>query len=385
MDDQVDKKYKSKHFPPPSLPAKSSNMHMLVPTGTSTLPNAINEAPDGPPQTMKQLIAGFADLAIAAAPPAVEGTPAAPCHIAKLPQELLVHIFRDLAIMDVASFARMAQVCKRMAYLVATEDHIWKRVCEGSEVGFGAMHYDFQQEVLGGPLEVDFPEFSGNDPVDELELLEVTPPVRTTITEALLRAVYRSSWLQMFRLRPRVRFNGCYISTNNYVRPGQASANQLTWNSPVHIVTYFRYLRFFRDGTLISLLTTDEPADVVRHITKDSLIAHANKNANTHLPSVVMQNGLRGRWRLSPISEHPDIDLKDAEGDVCIETEGVGPKYTYRMDLSLRSSGKGAKNNKLVWRGFWSYNKLTDDWAEFSRRNEKPLYWSRVRSYGSGA
>ena len=79
------------------------------------------------------------------------------------------------------------------------------------------------------------------------------------------------------------------------------------------------------------------------------------------------------------------MELKDAEGDVCVETEGVGPKYIYSMDFSLRSAGKGAKNNKLAWRGFWSYNKLTDDWAEFTRKNEKPLYWSRVRSYGDGA
>ena len=40
------------------------------------------------------------------------------------------------------------------------------------------------------------------------------------------------------------------------------------------------------------------------------------------------------------------------------------------MDLSLgnagRSAGGGARNTKLVWRGFWSYNRLTDDWAQFA-------------------
>jgi F-box protein 9 len=72
------------------------------------------------------------------------------------------------------------------------------------------------------------------------------------------------------------------------------------------------------------------------------------------------------------------------EGDLYIETEGVGPKYTYRMDLSLRSAGKGARNNKLVWRGFYSYNKLTDDWGEFLLKNDKPFFFSRVKSYGFG-
>jgi len=199
----------------------------------------------------------------------------------------------------------------------------------------------------------------------------------------MLNDVYSSSWKRMFRFRPRIRFNGCYISTNNYIRPGQASATAVTWNSPVHIVTYYRYLRFYRDGTLISLLSTTEPAEVVHHLTKELMETHRN-NAHSYLPSAVMQTALRGRWRLSSVKDNPDLDLADAEGDLCVETEGVGTKYMYRMDLSLRSAGKAAKNNKLIWRGFWSYNKITDDWAEFTRRNEKPLFWSRVKSYGNG-
>ena len=75
-----------------------------------------------------------------------------------------------------------------------------------------------------------------------------------------------------------------------------------------------------------------------------------------------------------------------------IETEGADigqphPKYFYKMILSLKSIGRGsgaAKNNKMVWMGYWSYNKLTDDWAEFGLKNDKAFFWSRVRSYGSG-
>jgi F-box protein 9 len=49
-----------------------------------------------------------------------------------------------------------------------------------------------------------------------------------------------------------------------------------------------------------------------------------------------MQNALRGRWRLSTAGDNPDVDLKDAEGDVFVD-----PKYMYSMKLSLRSSGNG--------------------------------------------
>jgi F-box protein 9 len=88
-----------------------------------------------------------------------------------------------------------------------------------------------------------------------------------------------------------------------------------------------------------------------------------------------MQNALRGRWRLSTAGDNPDVDLKDAEGDVFV---------MYSMKLSLRSSGKGTRNNKLVWQGFWNYNLLTDDTGEFTLRNDKAFFWSRVRSYGNG-
>jgi len=376
MDHRVDQKYKNKHFPPSYFRSKPTNPNPS--NAAVTVPNPAHHSLDGPPQTIKQLIAGFASLNIEPAPPAIEGTAAPPCPLAELPEEILVHIFQELAIVDVASFVRLAQVCKKMAYLVASEEQIWKRVCLGSEVGFGAMHYQWQREVLGGSLKED-----STDLDEDFEELE--PPLsKEAITEALFHAGYSSSWHLMFRLRPRIRFNGCYISTVNYIRPGQASPNQVTWNSPVHIVTYYRYLRFFRDGTVISLLTTSEPADVVHYLTNELQEIHRNGVA-AHLPSIVMQYSLRGRWRLSTVVDNPDADLKDAEGDVFVETEGASSKYMYRMKLSLRSAGKGARNNKLVWQGFWSYNLLTDDSAEFTLRNDKAFFWSRVRSYGEGA
>jgi F-box protein 9 len=54
------------------------------------------------------------------------------------------------------------------------------------------------------------------------------------------------------------------------------------------------------------------------------------------------------------------------------------------MELSFRSVGKGTRNNKLIWKAYWHYNKLTDDWGEFGLRNDKAFFWSRVKSYGEG-
>ena len=217
----------------------------------------------------------------------------------------------------------------------------------------------------------------------------------------------------MFHIHPRIRFTGIYISTVNYTRAGVASTSSV-WNTPVHIVTYYRYLRFFRDGTVISLLTTHEPVEVVHHLTKENMeLIRLNPKEHPisgviaapstvvgsapapHLPptaQALMKYALRGRWRLC----HPSIDRHSTEiathtnaeeGDLHIETEGVGPRYMYTMHLGLKSGSRSktaVMTNKLQWKGFWSFNHLTNDWAEFQLKNDRAFVFSRVRSYGMG-
>jgi len=89
-----------------------------------------------------------------------------------------------------------------------------------------------------------------------------------------------------------------------------------------------------------------------------------------------MKDALLGRWRLT------GPEPSETEGTLIVETAGVTPKYMYKMVLGLGTAGKGAKNNKLTWQGYWSYNRLTDDWGEFGLKNDRAFYWSRVRSYG---
>lgn len=369
-----------------------SNAAVTVPgTAHHSLAGSSAVQPALPP-TLRELVEDFAGLRIEPPPPPTDASPPERCRISELPEEILSQILLDVAIKDIAAFARLSQVCKRLAYLVLTEEAIWKRVALGSEVGFGAMLYDFNCEIDGSPRQAE-------DDMDALELylegssLPMPPlpeepgtqrsPASMALTESLLLSTYSSSYRTMFRLRPRIRFNGVYISTVNYTRPGATSTNTLTWGVPVHVVTYFRYLRFFRDGSCISLLTTSEPAEVVHHLTKDNM--HGHHRADSLLPSAVMKDALRGRWRLSgPLSEHldPVTAEPEKEGEVHIETEGVVPKYTYRLLLGLGHAGKlGGRNNKLMWKGFWSYNRLTDDWGEFGLKNDRAFYWSRVRSF----
>ncbi|XP_022768175.1 F-box protein 7 isoform X3 [Durio zibethinus] len=64
----------------------------------------------------------------------------------------------------------------------------------------------------------------------------------------LLQSKYEGSWRKMWLLRPRVRTDGLYVSRNTYVRAGVAE-----WKitNPVHIVCYFRYMRFFPSGRFL--------------------------------------------------------------------------------------------------------------------------------------
>ncbi|TLD33798.1 hypothetical protein PspLS_01346 [Pyricularia sp. CBS 133598] len=401
LDPKVEQLYKSKHFAaawaaPQKKPSSAA-------AGCSAAGDK-KQQPDHPvattapattntkPQSLNDLINSFAGLAIEPAGPPMEGMPPPPCPIAALPDEVLLHILQDVAVDDVGDFVRLAQVCKRLAFLVATEGRIWRRVCLGTEFGFLGMHRRFQTSLTWEPEnfvleELDMLRLDGQPEATPIEQEQREP----AISRALLNSKYGGSWQTMFRSRPRIRFNGCYISTVNYIRAGQASANQVTWNSPVHICTYFRYLRFFRDGTCISLLTTAEPAEVVQHLTKESLQLH-RQGASGHLPSIVMQNALKGRWRLgSAVSELYDDASKDegeekeqtppeTEEDLFIETEGIG-KYMYRLDLALKTAGKMAKNNKLAWKGHYSYNRLTDDLAEFPLKNDRPFIFSRVKRF----
>lgn len=394
LDNRVDRSYREKHFtqaPQPKQPAPQHAPSTGPTSKAATAPTeAASAAKDATPAILpiKDLIASFAGLQIEAAPPEIEDTPPSPCPISSLPGELIIHVMQDVAALDVGDFARLSLVCKPFAYLVATEQRIWRQVSLGQQFGFTGMHYHWDKTVEWDPLNDEEEVQEDGTLVSGRELVERRVNESISMTKSLIPDPY-TTWKAMFRSRPRIRFNGCYISTNNYVRTGQASTNQATWGgAPIHIVTYYRFLRFYRDGTVISLLTTTEPSDIVRHMTRDLLHLHRD-NAHAYLPSAVMQRAYKGRWRLSlgmdDTSDGPGRDdelLQD--GDLTVETEGVDPKYMFRMDMSLRTAGKAARNNKIVWRNFFSYNKLTDDWAEFTLKHDNAFFFSRVRSYGLG-
>jgi F-box protein 9 len=441
LDAKVDQSYKNKHFPTKSKPTNPNPSN-----ASATVPSTAHHSSEGPQETMtmSQLIETFADAQIIGAPPLIEGDIPPHCGIKDLPTEVLLELLQAIGIRDPALLMRLSLVCKKLAYHLYKDNALWKRVALGPEFGLAGQRYNFVTDLQGREsvyrvLEED------DGPIEDPS---------SSLLSSVVTDVYfpkETIWQDIFHNYPRIRYTGVYISTVNYTRAGGSSATANTWSNPIHIITYYRYLRFFRDGTCISLLTTNEPIEVVHHLTKENLTfvrAGGKKETPSHplnftssapalfresgnssaissssgLPppnnaaapppsaQQIMKHALRGRWRLC----HPSLDTPTVEatpttttgtgttaatnqsptppispGDLHIETEGAGPRYMYTMHLSLKSAGSArskhtTKNNKLQWKGFWSFNVLTSDWAEFHLKNDKPFFFSRVRGYGLG-
>ncbi len=68
----------------------------------------------------------------------------------------------------------------------------------------------------------------------------------------------------MYLTRPRLNYDGVYISKTSYVRAGEQSLDN--FYSPWHLVEYYRYLRFFADGTVLFMTCAEEPKNIVNRL-----------------------------------------------------------------------------------------------------------------------
>merc|ERR1712137_1461511 len=84
----------------------------------------------------------------------------------------------------------------------------------------------------------------------------------------------QGNWRRLFLDKPRPRLDGVYISQNSYVRSGQTEG---VYDQPVHKVRYWRYLRFFDDGSVLSICTPAEPKKVVPVLTKQHYLEKTEK------------------------------------------------------------------------------------------------------------
>lgn len=149
----------------------------------------------------------------------------------------------------------------------------------------------------------------------------------------------------MYSTRPRVCFGGCYISKMSYVRDGELGF-QDQYYFPWHKITYYRYIRFFVNGTVIMLTTADKNAKALRRM----------QSFNT-------SDGLKGSYSLQgdrlTINIRKDsakqLELK-SRGDQIQENKHI-LKSTFTLEFKLSHSEDDHKP-QLIWQKYLVSHRL---------------------------
>ncbi|KAI9494642.1 hypothetical protein BDB00DRAFT_938186 [Zychaea mexicana] len=238
-----------------------------------------------------------------------------PVAIAKLPDEMLVHVLGHLVLYSIATMPTFALVCKRF-FLATRSASLWRHACEHM---FRAPGMTLVQSRY---YQAEF-----------------------------VNTLYDGYWLKMFIERPRLRYDGVYISVCQYIRPGTSES---AWTQPVHLVTYYRYLRFFPDGSIVKYLSTDEPADVIRLLT----------------PEFARRQVFHGRFCLDDDSGQVAVDMRDK----------TRPRDRFQMMLYIKGTSRG-RHNKLGWLSYTSKKDGREDGTTYDLKLMRPYFFSVVRSY----
>ncbi|KAJ7782058.1 hypothetical protein DFH07DRAFT_792437 [Mycena maculata] len=246
-----------------------------------------------------------------------------PMHLNILPEEILIVIIRKL---DHTTIERFAAV-SRKARLLTLDPGVWR----------------------------------------ELVVLSYKPPQVASL-ESMVPVVtqYQSDFRRVYVEHPRVRLDGVYIAVCHYVRPGLSESH---WVNISHLITYHRYLRFFPDGKVLSLLATEETAP--------AQLIHTLK------PSLRKKGLFIGTWKLSG-----DVvtisNLIDASGRFPIPPIGGNnepfARYSFSMILSLRSRPLG-RWNKLDLTAYNSVDLENNNTTPLGLRHERPFWFSKVKSF----
>lgn len=221
--------------------------------------------------------------------------------IGLLPDELIIEIIKWNLFWDLSFYSKLSLSCKKMATLVL-DPRIWRWAC-----------------------------------------------YRVHPRQYLLNT--GSSWFNLWLTVPRIRVNGVYISRVTYTRQGMDESSIYT---PVHLVIYYRYLRFF-NSTAVMWKTAIEPKTAIKFLNPDSV----------HKKEFCI-----GKWHLVDSEFIKIYDLLDKKVS----------RYVFEATLKISGTRPGSFN-KLSWvdyhaRQIQSQNSITQITTQL-----KPFIFSRVKSF----
>ncbi|KXS18638.1 hypothetical protein M427DRAFT_132580 [Gonapodya prolifera JEL478] len=235
--------------------------------------------------------------------------------LTKLPGEVLLALLRAVGRVDFVALNNASEVCRRL-YVLARETGVWRDLCAVTYMGAG---------------------FGGAASLAELER----------------EVIVHGDWRRMLIHKPRLRLDGVYISRCNYWRQGHGEG----FYTPYILVSYFRFLRFFKDGSVVSVCTSLEPVEVVKLL----------RDTDSPTTAKQLKNICRGNWRLT--DKTLEIHLSDRER----------PRTKFAMRLAVNSVKTGS-HNALKWVRYTSRTGELDEVA-FPLKNLSTFHFSRVRSY----
>ncbi|XP_074031057.1 F-box only protein 9 isoform X2 [Leptinotarsa decemlineata] len=177
------------------------------------------------------------------------------------------------------------------------------------------------------------------------------------------------SWRTMFIERPRVLFDGCYISKTTYIRNGE-NVFQDQFYRPWYLVAYYRYLRFFPDGTVLMLTSSDEPVQCI-NLMKSKIARHPVMTGFYRLKNetvtIVVQ---KQDNKISPQGMKKMMKLKSEQ--------------THHLEFQIKARRR--KHIQLTWsrHSVFTKSKKGDESTcsfELNDNRYPPLIFSRVKSF----
>ncbi|CAJ0583034.1 unnamed protein product, partial [Mesorhabditis spiculigera] len=185
--------------------------------------------------TERQLQKRFKERISAAQTAFLPRDKAQPCLFGLLSEEMLLKIVMavvgtGVSITDLHS---LSEVCTKF-YLLARDNQLWKQIFRGTT----------SKETQGSITKYAAP-----------------------------------SWYKLALKTPRIAYHGIYIGCCTYIRYGERSFQDTSYQ-PCFKIIHYRYLRIFPDGTITLRNTPDPPESVLAR------------------PVSIQKEALKGRWRL---------------------------------------------------------------------------------------
>ncbi|XP_057651271.1 F-box only protein 9 [Diorhabda carinulata] len=248
-------------------------------------------------------------------------------HIGQMPFEVILYILKWVVSehLDMRSLEMFSRVCRGF-YVCARDPEIWRIAC---------------MRIWGVNC--------GSSPGD-----------------------YKT-WRNMFIDRPRVNFNGCYISKTTYIRNGENSFQDQFYR-PWYLVAYYRYLRFYPDGTVIMLTSADEPSQSINLL----------KNKNVRDPVLSGYYRLKDDKIMLVIQRHVKNAQTDYKRDHKKQDAMNKKEIVFNMEFQIKSKRK--KHDQLHWSHYSIATRgrgIPESITNFDLYGSRypPLVFSRVKSY----